>query len=557
MASCQPALPTTAPPTATPVPALPTAALPTATPVPALPTAAPPTATPVPAVPTAAPPTTAAAPTGAQAGKVPLKEAVNRLEPRSVWQNFYNLTQVPRPSGQMDKVRAFLVQFGQGLGLETIVDTAGNVIIRKPAATGMEKRKGVILQAHMDMVPQKTADKVHDFVKDPIQAYVDGEWVKADRTTLGADDGIGIAIAMAILESRTLASGPIEVLLTANEEAGGDGVAGLKRDTLKGDILINLDAETEGEFIIGSAGGETASVKAAYPEVAIPTGMAAYRLTVQGLKGGHSGTDINLGRGHAIKLLARLLKEASQNYGARLAQIAGGSAVNAIPREAFAIVCVPDSRAGEFLKQVREFEGIVKKELAAVEPDFSVQATPVALPARVMDESAQHNIIDALDDTPQGVIRMSDVVPGLVETSTNMGIVQAQGGELQVTCSLRSSVGTSLDDLAQKISRVWEYAGFHVSLTGRYAGWNANPNSPILALMQTTYKEMYGHEAQVKAIHAGLECGVIAAKYPNLDVISIGPTLRDIHSPDERLEIASVKKVTDLLLETLKRIPNK
>jgi dipeptidase D len=500
------------------------------------------------------PSTAPAASPGVLAARVPLKDAVKDLEPRDVWQDFYSLTQVPRPSHHEEKVRDFLVQFGQGLGLETLVDDAGNVIIRKPAAKGMENRQGVILQAHMDMVPQKTPDKVFDFTKDPIEAYVEGGWVKANGTTLGADDGSGIAIAMAVLQSQT-PLGPIEALFTVNEEDGMDGALGLKPGLLKGDILINLDSETEGIFTIGSAGGEDADIQATYPEVAVPAGMAAYRVSVSGLKGGHSGVDINLGRGHATKLLVRLLQETSAKYGLRLAQIAGGSAANAIPREATALVVVPQAQAGEFLPYVQKFEGIVKNELAAVEPDLRVQATLADLPAKVMEEKAQRTLLDALYATPQGVLRMSDAVPGLVETSTNIGIVTGGDGKLEVLCFMRSSVDTALDDVGQMIVSVWDLAGMKVTLSGRFAGWRPNANSPILGLMSSVYKELFDQEARVVALHAGLECGAISAKYPRMDAISIGPTLQDVHTPAEGLEIASVKKLYDFLLATLQRIP--
>jgi dipeptidase D len=421
----------------------------------------------------------------------------------------------------------------------------------------MENRKGVILQAHMDMVPQKTSASTHDFLADPIDAYVDGDWVAADGTTLGADDGSGVAIAMAVLQSKTLAFGPIEALFTMNEEDGMDGALGLQPGVLKGDTLINLDSETEGEFTIGSAGGEYADVKTTYAEAALPIGMAAYKVDVSGLKGGHSGVDIDLGRGHATRLLVRLLKEAAGKYGVRLAQISGGTAANAIPREAWALVVVPAAQVDAFLKRVQEFEGIVQNELAAVEPSLSIQATPTDPPTKVMDEKAQRTLIDALYGTPQGVLRMSDAVPGLVETSTNMGIVKGEGGTLAVTCLSRSSVDTELSDVSQMIASVWELAGVDVAFSGRYSGWNPNPNSPILLLMQDVYKEMYGQDPEVTAVHAGLECGTIVSKYPGMDAISIGPTLQDVHTPNEKLQVASIKKLNDFLLETLKRIPQK
>jgi len=353
--------------------------------------------------------------------------------------------------------------------------------------------------------------------------------------------------------------GPIEALFTVNEEDGMDGALGMQPGVLKGDTLINLDSETEGEFTIGSAGGEVADVKTTYAETALSAGMAAYKVDVSGLKGGHSGVDIDLGRGHAVRLLVRLLKDAAGKYGLRLAKISGGTASNAIPREASAIVVVPAAQADAFLKSVQEFEGIVQSELAAVEPSLSVQATPArdSVPAKVMDEKAQRTLIDALYGTPQSVLRMSDAVPGLVETSTNMGIVKGEGGTLAVTCLSRSSVDTELSDVSQMIASVWELAGVDVAFSGRYSGWNPNPNSPILLLMQDVYKEMYGQDPKVSAVHAGLECGTISAKYPGMDAISIGPTLQDVHSPNEKLQVASVKKLNDFLLETLKRIPQK
>jgi len=491
------------------------------------------------------------------AGKVPLVDAVKVLEPRDVWQNFYELTRIPRPSRHEEKVRGFLARFGNDLGLETIVDGVGNVIIRKPPSKGMENRKGVILQAHMDMVAQMTAGKAHDFMKDPVQAYVEGEWVKADGTTLGADDGMGVAIAMAVLQSKKMATGPIDVLFTVNEEDGLDGVQGLMPGLLKGDILINLDSEVEGEFTIGSAGGEYANIKSTYPEVDLPAGMAAYHLTVNGLKGGHSGLDIHLGRGHAVKLLVRFLKEASRGYGLRLAQFDSGTAANAIPREASALVCIPRSRGNDFFKRVREYEGILRKELGAVETNLSVTAAPADLPARGMDEKAQRDLLDALYGSPQGVMRMSDVVAGLVETSTNTGIVHARDGKLEIACLTRSSVDTSIDDVGGMLSSIWELAGTDVRLSRRYPGWRPNPGSPIVRLMARIYGDLYGKEVGIVAVHAGLECSTIGAKYPNLDIVSIGPTMKDVHSPDERLFVPSVKKVASLLTETLEQIPEK
>jgi dipeptidase D len=488
------------------------------------------------------------------AARVPLEDAVAGMDPQPVWQNFYDLTQVPRPSHHEEKVRDFLVQFGKGLGLETIVDGAGNVLIRKPAAKGMEDRQGVVLQAHMDMVAQPN-DGSYDFVNDPINAYVEGEWVVADGTTLGADDGIGMALAMAVLGSQTPPLGPIEALFTVNEEDGMDGALGLQPGLIQGAILINLDWETEGSLLISSAGGEYARVKAPYTEVAVPDGMQAYQVSVSGLTGGHSGVEINLGRGHATKLLVRLLSAAAPQYGLRVAQIAGGTAANAIPQSAAALVTVPAAQVDAFLKHLEEFQETVRAELEATEPNLAVGAAAADLPAQVMAEDAQRTILDALYGTPQGVVRMSDVVPGLVETSTNMGIVQGANGELDVTCYPRSSVDSELDDIGAMIAGVWDLGGIAVTFDGRFAGWKANPDSQILALMKNVYHDLYGVDPNVESVHAGTECGVIQAAYPGMDAISVGPTLQDVHTPAERVEIASVKKVADLLTETLVRIP--
>jgi dipeptidase D len=486
---------------------------------------------------------------------VPLKDALGTLEPRAVWQNFYDLTQVPRPSHHEEQIRDFMVQFGQGLGMETIVDDAGNVLIRKPAAKGMEGREGVVLQAHMDMVPQNTPETTYDPLTDPIDAYVEGEWVVADGTTLGADDGIGMAIAMAVLQAQTPPLGPIEALFTVNEEDGMDGALGLQPGLLQGTTLINLDWETEGALLISSAGGEYARIKAPYGEVNTPDGVQAYQVSVSGLTGGHSGTDINLGRGHATKLLVRLLSVAAPEYGVRLAEITGGTAANAIPQEATALVAVPTAQADAFLKDVGEHQEIVRAELAATEPNLSVRAAAADLPPEVMTEDAQRTIIDALYGTPQGVMRMSDAVPGLVETSTNIGIVQAVDGELDVTCYPRSSVDTELDDVAQMIASVWDLGGVEVTFDGRYPGWKANPDSPILGLMKDVYHDLYGQDPNVVSVHAGTECGVVQARYPGMDAVSIGPTLLNVHTTGEKLEIATVQKLADLLTETLTRIP--
>lgn len=486
---------------------------------------------------------------------VPLGDAVATLQPQTVWQDFYQITQIPRPSHHEEKIREFLVQFGQGLGLETVVDDVGNVIIRKPAAAGMEQLKRVTLQAHMDIVPEKTQGSDHDFLTDPIAAYVQGDWVVTDGTTLGADNGIGIAIAMGVLRADTPPLGPLEALFTVNEEDGMDGAAGLQPGELQGEILVNLDSETEGELTIGSAGYEFADVDGTYVELDVPDSMIAVRVQVLGLQGGHSGMDIDKGRAHATKLLVRLLRLVAVDHDARVASLAGGTIHNAIPRDAAAVVVVPEAQAEAFLADVAAFEIAVRGEFAAVEPDLAVEAAPADMPARVMEDAAQATILEALDGTPQGVMRISDVVPGLVQTSTNMGVVEVADGHLTMTSFLRSSDDGELDDIGQKLSAVWSEAGFDVVLGGRQPGWQPDPASPILLLMKDVYVEMYGQTPVVAATHAGLECGTIRAKYPYLDAISIGPTIENVHTPDERLRIDTVGRLYDFVLETLQRVP--
>lgn len=493
--------------------------------------------------------------TAAPVGKVPLKDALDTLQPQAVWRNFYDLTQVPRPSHHEEKVSAFLARFGRDLGLETIVDEAGNIIIRKPATAGMENRRGIILQAHMDMVPQKTADKIHDFEKDPIQAYVEDGWVKADRTTLGGDDGIGVAIIMTLLQARDVAHGPLEALFTVNEEDGFTGINALKADVLRGDYFINVDWEAEGEFGVSSAGGVIVDATATYMEEVTSADAAAYQVTVKGLQGGHSGLDINRGRGSASKLLARWLWTAAARFDVRVASLVGGDRYNAIPRDATALVTVPKAQAEAMLAFVREFETTVKRELAATDPDLSVSAAPVAVPAKVMEPKAQQAMISAAYGSVNGALRMSDSVPGLVETSTNMGIWQAGNGQWKVSCLVRSAVDSARDDTAQKLASVFGLAGAQVSIHDPYSGWPPNPNSTLLKLMKDIYRQKFGKDAQIVAVHAGLETSVVGVKYPKMDMIAIGPTLVDVHSPDERLEVASVRLVYDLIVETLKQIP--
>ncbi len=484
------------------------------------------------------------------------KEICN-LQPSGLWKNFYDLTQIPRPSKHEEKVRDFVVAFGKKLGLETIVDETGNVIIRKPATPGMEKLKGVILQGHLDMVPQKNTGVAHDFEKDPIDAWIDGEWVKARNTTLGADNGMGVAAAMSILEAKDIPHGPVEALFTIDEETGMTGAFGLKPGLLKGDILINMDSEDEGELYIGCAGGTNANVVMKYRETPVPAGMEAIKISVTGLKGGHSGVDIHLGRGNSNKIAARLLFEASEQFGLMLADFDGGSLRNAIPREAFLTVLVPAGKKNDFISYVASLEAVVRKELSAVEPDLKIELTSAQAPAFVFDPDGQKNLIRALYGCPNGVIRMSNEMHGLVETSINMALVKTGKEEVRIQCLLRSSVDSAKTDLEHMVQCVFEACGASVMFDGQYPGWKPNPESAILKTMLQVYENHFGKVPEIRAIHAGLECGILGGAYPHWDMISFGPTIRFPHSPDEKVNIATVQKFWDFLLETLKNIPAK
>lgn len=487
-----------------------------------------------------------------------MNEILNKLQPQAVWKNFRSLTLIPRPSKSEEQIRAFMVGFGKSLGLETFMDEVGNVIIRKPATRGMENRKGIVLQGHLDMVPQANSDKKHDFTTDPIEVMMaDAEWLKANGTTLGADNGIGVAAAMAILESTDIAHGPIEALFTADEETGMTGAFGLKPGVLQGDILLNLDSEDEGELYVGCAGGMDANITFGYDEEALPGNLTAFRLTVSGLKGGHSGMDIVLGRGNANKLLFRFLKHASQEHRLRVATINGGGLRNAIPREAVAVVTVPTTEAEKLAECAARFEAVYKAELSATEPTLQFKASRTELPASLMDKASQWSVIHAVYACPNGVIRMSDSMPGLVETSNNLASVKTVDGEVKISCLLRSSVDSAKDDLAAMLSSVFELAGADVQLTGGYPGWKPNMESPILKKMQSVYEGLYGKVPDIKAIHAGLECGLLGGVYPNWDMISFGPTIRSPHSPDERVNISTVQKFWDFLVATLKEVPVK
>ena len=479
------------------------------------------------------------------------------LSPQVVWKNFYALTQIPRPSKFELEAAKYICDFGKNLGLESFQDEVGNVIIRKPATPGMEDRMGIILQAHIDMVPQKNNDVEHDFKKDPIKPRIVGDMVYATGTTLGADNGLGCAVAMAVLEDKEMVHGPIEVLITIDEETGMTGARALKPGVIKGDILINLDSETEGELYVGCAGGLDCSAVFNYTTEAVPAGYVGQALNVKGLVGGHSGMDIILCRANANKVLVRALLPLLRDLDARLINIEGGNMRNAIPREGVAYIAVPEAKLAEAKALVAKVEAEVKVEYAATDKDAKVFLEDAPISGEAICQQVALNLCKALYACPSGVERMSDAMPGLVETSNNMAIVKSENGVINVHSLMRSSVDTAKDDLAERMRAVFELAGAEVSFRGGYSGWAPNMASPILKEMKSVYEKLYGKQPAVMAIHAGLECGILGGTYPNWDMVSCGPTIFSPHSPDERVEIDSVGKWYDFVVEVLKEAPKK
>ena len=447
-----------------------------------------------------------------------------------------------------------VVEFGHGLRLETLVDGTGNVLIRKPATPGLEERPGVVLQAHLDMVPQKAADSTFDFTADRINAFVEDGWVHADGTTLGADDGIGVAIIMALLQADDIVHGPVEALFTVNEEDGQTGINALASGALQGRLYINLDNEVEGQFLISSAGGVYVEARETYDQVATPPGMTGTQVTIDGLMGGHSGIDIDKGRGSAHQLMARLLLGAPDAFDMRLAALVGGDQRNAIPRQTTAVVALRADQAEAFARYVDSFGATVASELATTDPGVAVKVTPVELPPMVMQADAQRALLRAVYTAPQGVFRMSADVPGMVETSGSLGVLRIGNGQFTASALVRSALDAERDAAAQRFADVFEQAGATVELLSAYPSWPPNPDSSLLALMEQVYTDLFGEAPTITAIHAGLETSVAGVKYPGLDMISVGPTIQNVHSPDERLEVASVLRVYDLLVATLRQI---
>ena len=488
------------------------------------------------------------------------------LNPALVWKNFYALTQIPRPSKKEDRAAEYLYEFGKSLGLESMRDEAGNVIIRKPATPGMENRKGVILQGHIDMVPQKNADVEHDFEKDPIQAYVDGDWVRARGTTLGADNGIGVAIAMSVLESQDLVHGPVEVLVTIDEETGMTGARALKSGLLKGEILINLDSETEGELYIGCAGGLDATIEGEYARKEHPAGYGCWSMAAKGMKGGHSGMDIILYRANANRIATRVLYALLTEADVKLVDFEGGTLRNAIPREAFATLYIADDGVDKAREVFDRITSEIRAEYAGTDPDMEFILEPYKeVEGETCDpedclyvaEDDALRLVRTVIACPDGVERMSSEMPGLVETSNNLAIVKIEKGRFAAKSLLRSSVDSAKDALAVKMACVASLAGMEASFDGGYSGWAPNAASPILHTMKEVYAGLFGKEPAVMAIHAGLECGILSGAYPHWDMVSCGPTILSPHSPDERVNIESVGKCWKFVTSVLQSIPEK
>ncbi len=483
---------------------------------------------------------------------------ISALKPALVWKHFAEICRIPHPSSHEEKIRKYVIDFAKAKGLEWKEDAAHNVYIRKAATKGMEDRKGLVLQAHLDMVPQKNNDKKFDFVKDPIEAYIDGEWVTADGTTLGADNGIGAAAVLAVLEDDKIVHGPLEALFTATEETGMDGAFGLKKGLLHGEILLNLDSEDEGELFVGCAGGLDANIAFKYTAAAAPArNYTAAKINVKGLKGGHSGIQIVAQRANANKVLFRFLNAAAAQCEVLLCSVDGGGLRNAIPREAEAVVMVKTKDYETFAKELKAYEKTIKAEFAGIEDTVSIKIKECEAPGQMIDKEVAARLMKAVVGCPDGVVRMSVSMPGLVQTSTNLARVVSDGKTVKLQCLLRSSVNTEKVALGEAISAVFELAGAKVQLSGSYDGWNPNMESPILKAMTASYKALYKKEPVVTAIHAGLECGIIGTNYPKMDMISFGPTIRYPHSPDEKVEIASVGKFYEFLVHTLGNAPQK
>ena len=483
-----------------------------------------------------------------------MSQLIKDLDPQIVWKNFYLLTQVPRPSGHLEKIQQFLLDWAKEHGIEAFKDNAENIVMRKPATPGKENRKCAVLQAHMDMVPQKVDESTHNFETDPIEAYIDGDWVKAKGTTLGSDDGIGIAAIMAVMESTDIKHGPLEALITSDEETCMYGVSNLSADTLKGDILLNIDNETMGEFVIGSAGGVNISATMKYKEVELEEGDIAVKVSLKGLRGGHSGLEINEGRANANKLMARFVRQAIVDDEVRLCSWQGGNMRNAIPRTATVVLSVPMENYDDFCELAEYCQQVFNDEFRGVEEGITMTVETTAMPSGRVPEEIQDNLVNAIMACHDGVLRNIPSIPSVVETSSNLGIVNIGGGEASLLILARSSSETMMEYILEMQESCFSMAGMKIEFGGHYGAWQPNFDSPIVAKMVDVYRRVLNEEAKVEVCHAGLECSLIGAVYPNMDLVSFGPTLRSPHTPDERCNIPSVAKFWPFLKALLEEI---
>jgi len=489
-----------------------------------------------------------------------MNQEIRNLEPKQVWNKFADLNAVPRPSKKEERVIEFMVNFGKSLGLETIQDEVGNVIIKKPATAGMENRKTIVMQSHLDMVHQKNNDTDFDFDTQGIEMYVEDGWVRAKGTTLGADNGLGVATIMAILESNEIPHPAIEALFTIDEETGMTGAKGLKGGLLEGEILLNLDTEEDDEIDIGCAGGIDVTASAEYDEEDTPDNAVGYRITIKGLNGGHSGMDIHKGLGNANKIMNRLLFDSFDNFGLQIATIKGGSLRNAIPRESVATVTIAQMYDEAFVYDMSQIVEEIKAEIHTVDPDLEVlfeKLDETETPKKVMPPMAQYFFVRSMYTAHNGVYRMSPDFDDLVEASNNIAKVEVGNGQLTVKCLTRSSVESSKMDVANGLRAAFELMGCEVEFSGSYPGWSPNPNSEILDILVDIYEKQHTEKPSVVACHAGLECGILGTHYPEMDMISFGPTIKGAHSPAERANIESLQKFWNFVLEILKQIPEK
>ncbi len=479
---------------------------------------------------------------------------VRQLQPKELWNHFADLNKVPRPSKKEGQVIKFLKNFGEKLNFETIVDEVGNIIIKKPATKGKEEKAPVVLQGHMDMVPQKNADVEHDFEKDPIDMYIEGDWVKAKGTTLGADNGIGVAATMTLLASSDIPHPPLEALFTVDEETGLTGAQALKGDVLTGANLLNLDTEDDDEITIGCAGGVDVTGEGEYVLEEISADHTGYKINVSGLSGGHSGIQISLGRGNSNKIMNRLLFGGSYKCDLKIVSINGGSLRNAIPRESIAEILIPSQHTKDFENFINEEGATIKSEFKTTDPELEITFEKASVSTKAVEKDFQDRFINAIYACPNGVYRMSPDIDGLIQTSNNLAKIDVANGKYLINCLTRSAIDTEKMDFAQSIVSSFGLAGIKIDLTGAYPGWIPKPESNIVTLLSDTYKDLFNEEVKVSATHGGLECGIIGKNYPDMDMISIGPNITGPHSPDEKVQISSVQKFWKLLLEVLDRL---